>query len=496
MDIEKIKKDFSLWIENKYNLYFIFILLFAFVIRIYYFSQTLNQPLWWDEAEYMMMAKSWAFNLDYNFVPVRPVLLSFITAIFFKFTTSEFLPRLLILVCSVSSIAGIYFLGKEIYNKQVGLIASFLMAVFSLDLFFSFRILVDTPSLTFFIFSALFFYKYFTKKQNKFLYIASILVAIGTLFKLTTATLLFAIVFYVLITEKLSLFKKKEYYIAVLIFVLILSPYIIWGYMQFQGFVITQAGAWNAPQGGKITNFFSNLTTYLSSFPTHLSWLILLFFIVSFALILFQVIIGFDLILKNSTSILVKNLFLLLIFIFPIIIPSYSVGFAEDRYVLLSFPAVFLITSFLINKSFNFLKTKNKSAAIIFLLGLLFFAGYYGLNATDSMVSEKLNSYSQLRDAGLWLKQNSLPTDIILTASPFQLGYYSDRDVIGFPSSAEELNQLILDNPNINYFTLSGFENHPEWTYSYPQENNLIPVQAYFADNQKTQPIFVIYKLN
>ncbi len=31
-------------------------------------------------------------------------------------------------------------------------------------------------------------------------------------------------------------------------------PYLLWGYLQFDGFVITQAGAWNAPDGGYFEN--------------------------------------------------------------------------------------------------------------------------------------------------------------------------------------------------------------------------------------------------
>lgn len=492
MEKKSLEERIKIWFSNKYNIAFFAILIFAILIRLYYFSQTLHQPLWWDEAEYMMMAKAWAFNLDYNFVPVRPVLLSLITAGIFKFTTSEFLPRFLILLCSIFSVAGVYYLGREIYDKKIGLIASFLMSVFYLDLFFSFRILVDTPSLTFFIFSALFFYKYFKEKENKNLYIASILIAIGTLFKLTTATLLFAILLYVLFTEKFSFLKKKEYYIAALIFILILTPYIIWGYLQFHGFVITQAGAWAPPEGSKIIAGFTNAKGYLSLFPIYLSWHVLILFILGILYLLFNLILGFDMLWKTANSKLRKNLFLVLLFIFPIITPSVSLEHIEDRYIILAFPAIFLISAYFIMKIYNFIKAKNKSAGIIFLIILFVLASSFQLKSADSMIKGKLASYKEVMDAGLWLKQNSLSNEIIMTASPYQTQYYSGRKVLSFPSTKEEFEKLISENQNIKYYEISAYEKSPDWTYSYPQENNLTIAKVYSNNNQ---PILIIYKI-
>ena len=78
--LKERKEKIINWLKKDYNLYFVGILVLALVIRLYYFSLTLDQPLWWDEAEYMNMARAWAFNLNYDFIPVRPVLFSIITA--------------------------------------------------------------------------------------------------------------------------------------------------------------------------------------------------------------------------------------------------------------------------------------------------------------------------------------------------------------------------------------------------------------------------------
>jgi len=233
------------WIKRNWEI--LTILLVALVIRIYYFVMTQASPLWYDESVYMLMSQRFAFGTTYIFGPVRQVLFPFIISLFYRISTTEFLPRLFILVLSMFSIYGMYLLGKELFNKRVGLISSFLMSIFYLNLFFTFRLLVDLPSLTFFIFSAYFFIKYFRTKKNSNLYLFALLIGIGTLFKLSTAFLLITCFIYLLFTRELSLIKRKEFWISVLIFCLVLSPYIIWGFFEFGGFVLTQASAHVSP---------------------------------------------------------------------------------------------------------------------------------------------------------------------------------------------------------------------------------------------------------
>lgn len=489
---EKIKK----WLSKKYNLYFLGILILAFAIRLYYFSITLDQPVWWDEAEYMNMARAWAFNLDYNFLSVRPVLFSLITALFFKITYSEFLPRLFILILSMASVAGMYYLGKEIYNKKIGLLSAFFMSIFYLNLFYTSRLLVGVPSLTFFIFSAIFFYKYFKTKSNKMLYLGSVLIAVGTLFRITTATFLFVIAIYLLVTERLNFLKKKELWISGLIFILILSPYLIWGYLQFNGFVITQAGAWNAPKDHYFSNAFCNIKSYFSMLLSIFSWPLLLFFILGLFL-MYELILGLDVLIKGGDFKLNKYLFLFLLFLLPLITVSFSLAncYHEDRYILNSAPAIFIISSAFILKAFNLIKEKKKVLAILLLIFFLGFMAYLQLQHADNLIKFKKESFMEMKTSGMWMKENSELGDIILTSSEPMTGYYSEREVIGFPESEEEFALFLEENKNIKYYMVSSIQRSPDWAYSYPQENNLTIAQVYFSDETQTQPLIIIYKL-
>ncbi len=177
------------WVKENHLL--IGVLIFAFIIRLYLYLKLGTQPLWWDEAEYFNMARAWAFNIPYIFHPVRPILYPLMCAGFFKLIPgSEFLPRVFIFAISMLGIVAVYLLGKETFNKKVGLVAAFFMSINYLNLFYTFRILVDIPAVTFFTLSAFFFYKYFKCNKSKFLYWASAIAAIGILFKLSVIAIL------------------------------------------------------------------------------------------------------------------------------------------------------------------------------------------------------------------------------------------------------------------------------------------------------------------
>ncbi len=487
--IDKIKE----WFKNPYNLGLFLIILASIIIRIYYFILTKNQPIWWDEAEYLNIARRWAFGIDFKFDAVRPVLFSFITAIFLKISNSEFLPRVFILILSVFSVYGAYLCGKEFYNKRIGLLTAIFISFFYLNLFFTFRLIVDIPSLAFFTFSMLLFYKYFKTGSNKALYWATVMIAIGTLFKQSTGFLFFGVLIYFLITEKLNFLKKKELWIAGFIFILILSPYIIWGYFEYNGFVLTKGPALVTPEN-PLTRGIEGIKGYFGLFPTYFSWPILILFFLGL-ISMHKLFLGFDILIKKGNPDLKKEFFLLLMFLVPIILASFTINHNEDRYIINAMPAFFIITSLFINNFYEFVKKKNKIFAVLIILVILFFALSFQIKSTDNLIKGKVNSYSQIRDAGLWIKENSEPENLIISSSAYQVMYYSKRKSILFPLTKEEYeNDTLSKNPK--YFMISIFEGSPDWVNSYPQENNYTVSYIIFMDPEKTKPMVIVYEIN
>src|SRR3989344_8324220 len=48
------------WVKDNYDKMFLFVLAVALIIRLWIFTKTYDQALWWDAADYMAAAKRWA----------------------------------------------------------------------------------------------------------------------------------------------------------------------------------------------------------------------------------------------------------------------------------------------------------------------------------------------------------------------------------------------------------------------------------------------------
>jgi len=485
--LNQIKK----WFSNPYNSALFALIIFSLVIRIYFLIKTSSQPLWWDEADYVNLAKSLISSLDYPFDPVRQPLFPLIFAFFFKIYPSEIFLRLFMILISTSSVVGAYYLGKKAYDEKTALISSFFISVSYIILFFGNRLLIDVPSMTFYLFSALFFFLYIKFNKPPYFYISSVIIAIGTLARLTTAVLLLVFLLYFLFTSKFSFIKKKETWVAGSIFSAIILPYILWGFVKFNGFVITMAGGVNAPEN-YVSNFFLVLKNYLILFPSYFSWPLTILFIIGLISCL-KFILGFDVLFKsNDFNNLKRDFFILLLFIAPLLFISFSINHNEDRYILASFPALFLIASRGFMILYNKTKKYSRTISVILLIALIIFVGYYQINESNKIIELKKDSYAEVKLAGEWLKQNTRDETIIFTRSLPQTLYYSERKTYGISEEKNKFEQS-FNNQSSPILIISIFESHPEWIYSFPEEKGMSPIRAYLDENKN--PLLIIYKL-
>jgi len=390
----------------------------------------------------------------------------------------------------VASVIGIYYLGKETYNKTAGLIGAFLFSTFYIGLFYTYRLLVDLPSMAFFIFSALFFYKYTKEKMPEFLYLVSLLVGVGTLFKLSTAFILLPFLVYLIFTEKMSFIKRKEIWISAGIFIMILLPYVIWGYDEFGKFVFTAASAHVAPQG-YIVNLFSNLKTYFGLFNAAVSTQFLILFLVSLIL-MYRLLLYFGEMREGNPEVR-GEFYLILLLILPLLLISAMINHSEDRYIITIFPVMFTIIGAGFSKIYDLaIGRRNKIIVIIMIIILIATVTIPQIKYSDGLIKSKISSYSDVKNAGLWLKNNSQPEDIIATKSQPQIRYYSERKTIGLPATEEEFEASL--NSNVRFYVISIFEAHQQWQYDYPEKKNLTLALGYITFEEKY--VLLIYKLN
>jgi 4-amino-4-deoxy-L-arabinose transferase-like glycosyltransferase len=485
---EKIKS----WLKDPYNLAIVGIVIFAFALRLYYFFITKNQTLWWDEAEYLATAKHWAFGVPYDLNPQRPPLFQLLGAVTFLFGLGEtFVKFAWVLLPSVFLVFVVYLLGKEMFSKKVGLIASFLTAVSWTFLFWTARVQPDFFSMGFQVLSVLFMWKYWKNDKSKYIVFAGIFAALGFYFKISALLVPMSFIIFILIKDRLSAFKNKNYYYFSLVYLATLVPYFIWSYITFGTFTAFKAGTSNqiiahVPFGWYNLNFFYTLTEGI------LFVLFLIGLLLAFRFVLYA-----DILVKDKKKCFDSGLFSIIVLMVVAAFYIFYIRGTEDRWVFLWLPFIFMLIGNALMSVYNFGKKYSKIISAFLVIALLIWGGYAQLSHANDIITNKKDSYSQVKDAALWIKEHSAPGDKVLSISSTQTVYYSERKVLPYSAikNASDFDSYIKENKP-RFLMISIFENHPTWAYTWPNGNNSRAVQAYFSDSDKKQPVLIIYEIN
>src|SRR3989344_1878264 len=146
--IKKRQDKVFAWLKDPLNFSLVAVLLFAAGIRLYYFFLVGNQPLWWDEACYGSLAKNllthqWdGTQLIIGETHIRPMLLPIMWAALLFLKMPESVIRFTLeLIPSILSVFFVYLIGKEVFNKRVGIISAFIFSVLWVHLFYTVRLL-------------------------------------------------------------------------------------------------------------------------------------------------------------------------------------------------------------------------------------------------------------------------------------------------------------------------------------------------------------------
>lgn len=486
---QELKEKISSWLKNPYNLTLAAILIFAFAIRLYYFFLTRNQPIWWDEGDYLSTAKYYAFGFDFNVPIQRPVLFSFLSALIYLTGFGEITIKLfLVITPSVFLIFCIYLLAKEMYGKRTALIAAFLSSVSWTFLFWTARFQPDFFSLSFQILSIFFIWKYWKNKKSILPILAGIFAALGLHFKVSALLIPLIFTIFIFMKEGFSALKNKYYYFSALAFLLTLLPYFVWSQITF-GTPVGFTSGYSAEIGSPRPYAWYVITFLYKLTENFLFFLFLIGLLVSLNFMLYL-----DIFLKKRKRFFNPNVFSILTIIVVLSFYIFYIKGAEDRHLYLMIPFLF----FIVGKGYLFLHEKFKKYhkfLPILVLMILLAGAYYQLKHADLSIKGKKDSYMPVREAALWMKENSNEEDTIMSVSYTQTVYYSERKVYSYPEkmTQEEFESFILEKKP-KYLVVSVFEvHHPKWMYQMPEKyfQILQPVKIYQMNNQ---PVLIVYE--
>jgi hypothetical protein len=316
-----------------------------------------------------------------------------------------------------------------------------------------------------------------------------------------------AMFLFIVLLNKSAIFSKKGLMISALFVIAAIAAVI---------FVPKIAGAFMGYYHPENPFAWNSLGVFYGFYQSAVSWIPSLFFwafLFGIFLLILDLSISFEKLKRiaaNAEDLDFKSdifntlLIASLLFIFIFIMRPYQ-GF-EYRWFFPLLPGMLAFTSKGITSFSQYLagifKNKNFAAALIVIVVVL--GVYTQIVHADSIIRVKLDSYSQVKQSGLWLKENSMPGDVIVSASVPQHAYYSERQIENFYVNNSNENETAFDQKLLalkpKYLVVSVFEPGftPQWAYTWQQTHNETaqPVQIYYMDSAKQQVALIIYKLN
>lgn len=491
--VKQMRKDrVKNWLKDRNNLILILILVIAFGIRIYYFAQTTYQPLWWDEAAYGSLAKNHISGLwdgtdtiDREST-IRPPLFSYIWAFLITVGSSEPLIRFLLeFIPSMLSVLLIYHVGKEFYNKQVGLVAAFTLSFLWIHLFYSLRLLTDVPALFFVLASLLYFAKATKADFNKKYFAISIaILSIGTLIRYPIGILFICYAVFLLLTHA-KLLRDPKAWMSGILGLLPLILFFLVNYFSSGSLFPSISSGYVSAVG---ESFAFSVLKYI---PVYLNVLFFSAFIVGTLYALAELFLGYDQ-LKKSTRIKGHLLFTLLGVIFLGYFIFYLKG-AEDRWLLPVATSLLMFVALGTDLARRTLaKYSSEKIAVIALILFLVAGTYMQMKTAHPLIENRKESFLQMRQGFEWIQLNT-PEDAIILGNAIQVYtiYYAERMYLNLPQNATALHDLDAD-----YLVVHAFTEQPSYINDYLTQNQARwkPVRIYFFDQQQTQPALIIYQ--
>lgn len=498
----KLNKFFFGWIKDNYDKIFLAILVLAFIIRIWIFIRTMNQPFWWDEADYLSAAKRWGLGLNIRDIWYyrRGFLFPLIGALIFRLGLGEIGMRFLIVLFSTGIVAVSYFIIAKMFNKKLALLTSVGLSLSWILLFFTGRVLTDIPAAFFILLSLLFFWKgYVLKEGNKFLYLFGFVFALAILTRMQSFMLAPPFLFYIFLKEKFKMFRNKQLWITFGIFLLLLVPQFILYSMHYGnpindiaahylGIGTSSSSAYSGDQRG----FSAAVFNYFANLPYMMSTVIFILLILGAIYFFSDLFLGFDKLFKNEE--LQKKFFVLSWIVSLFLIMGYigSISYVEQRYITAGLPFLFLIafspilfvSEILVKK---FAKYKKMIIFLVFLSLILLMIPSW--NLSNSLIDQQKTSYLPVQQVGELIKADSNPGDIVLSTSLPQITYYSELSVYPYDikndsiakgdksianySDGEAGFEQFLKAKKPKYLMTSVFESDPNWMLVQGTQNNV-----------------------
>ncbi len=444
---------------------------FAALLRLASFGVT--EVEWWDSTIYLTEARRIASGISW--APVyenhRAPLLPWIGAFSYGAGLDETGVYLANVLFSVGTVWLTFKVGELLFDRRAGLVAAFLMAVSWESLFFTQRILTETPALFFWVLSILVYVKSVVRGKTVWLPFLGPAVALAFLTHFRAGAIALALALHFVAAKKWALLKRKEVVVSALL-----------GSFCFASYAVFSARRWGAPfeflrayqvrRLGTIgTEQLGVFWRYLEYLPTYLGRFLFALLFVSLAIALAS---GLESVARRKGSAtrperLRRGLLLAGLVLVPLAVPGLFEKF-HHRLGIFCLPGLFLLLGASVARLASWLRARSVAVSRVFVASALVIAASQQLSTADVWLHAEGKSYLSVKSAGLWVREHSREGTVIVTTSWPQVNFYAERRTVDLPGTWEEFEAMVRAR-RAPFLVLSACERRPAWVESYLEAN-------------------------
>lgn len=345
------------------NRYMLLLSLGYFILRISFLTRL---PVFNDEAIYL----DWGWRethapgyLFYSLYDAKQPLLMWLFGIFqIFFTDPLFAGRMVSVITGFLSMIGLYFLGKEILNKQIGLLAGFLYIVTPIFSFFDRQALMESSIAAVGVWTCYFLIRFLKTFEKKYAIYIGLILGMGFFIKSTA--LIFVISYFIVLLYCYFSTPLRRYAILKNIFLsaaaffcvdllLFLQPKFWQTFFSNSRYSYSLSDVIGLPIAAWMKNFLGNAE-------------IMFFYLTPFFFV--SGLVGLFLLLRQKN----KNLYILILFfITSLVLQTSFTRFVSQRYLVAFLPLLLLPSSYVLWKIY----VKHLIGNIVVIGGILLAAG-------------------------------------------------------------------------------------------------------------------------
>ena len=466
------------FLSHRINIAILVLLILVIVSRLIYINA--NYAVWWDEAEYLLLGKSFIEHTPITaWTSSRGILLPLGISLLSFLGSYETAGKIIEIISTVGVVFFTYLIGSKMYNRYVGFSAAVFTAFMWETFFISTRILTELPSAFTVTASFYFAFSYFQSKEKKYLVLTSLFSVLAIMLRYDNALILLPTFFMIL-----SVKNMKDIVTYVLTTAISLVPLAIFNFLMYGSVfepiskLLSLSGVLLNVSGAQYT-----LSNYAVSFVNLFQWPLFILFALGALYLLLKI--------RSYKSTILT--IAILVFVIP-----FHRGIVDGRFLIRIEPLMLIVAAcglyFILFKFLSNLKIDSRiliGSIVLLVLAISFFNMQLGI----SIIESKTMTYAELKDAGAFLGATTSKDSLVITDAPPFVNYYANRRTILFPETEQEFFSL-LKRDDTESLLLSLYERRPDYVSNKISNYTFLSVTNAFTKYDPKQPLVYTFKIN